>query len=52
MLTTAPVLAAPRDGGNYAVDCDACETGLGGVLQQWHDGHMVSYASSRTPVEL
>jgi len=33
-LTTAPVLAAPRDGGNYVVNCDVCETGLGAVLQQ------------------
>jgi len=53
-LTTAPVLAAPRDGGNYVVDCDACETGLGAVLQQWQDGQLrvIAYASrTLTPAE-
>ena len=46
-LTAAPVLAAPRDGGNYVVDCGACETGLGAVLQQWQDGQLrvITYAS-------
>jgi len=53
-LTTAPVLVAPRDGGNYVVDCDACETGLGAVLHQWQDGQLlvVAYASrTLTPAE-
>ena len=36
------------------VDCDACETGLGAVLQQWQDGQLrvIAYASrTLTPVE-
>jgi len=36
------------------VDCDACETGLGAVLQQWQDGQLcvIAYASrTLTPAE-
>jgi len=36
------------------VDCDACESGLGAVLQQWQDGrlHVIAYASrTLTPAE-
>ena len=50
-LTTAAVLAAPRDGGNYVVDCDACETGLGAVLQQGQL-RVIAYANrTLTPAE-
>ena len=34
LLTSAPVLAPPRDGGGYVLDVDACDQGLGAVLQQ------------------
>ena len=36
------------------VDCDACESGLGAVLQQWPDGQLrvIAYASrTLTPAE-
>ena len=36
------------------VDCDACETGFGAVLQQWQDGQLrvMAYASrTLTPAE-
>src|SRR5208282_5307423 len=33
-LVPAPVLAPPRDGGGYALDVDACDFGIGAVLQQ------------------
>ena len=46
-LTTAPVLAAPRDGGGYVIDCDAADCGIGAVLQQYQDGELrvIAYAS-------
>jgi len=37
-LTSAPVLAPPRDGGGYVLDVDACNFGIGAVLQQHQDG--------------
>jgi len=51
---TVPVLASPRDGGNYELDCDACDSGIGAVLQQWQDGllRVIAYASrTLTPAE-
>jgi len=48
-LTTAPVLATPRDGGNYLEHCDTSDSGLGAVLQQCQDGQMrVAAYTSRT----
>jgi len=48
-LTTAPVLAMPRDDPNcgYVMDVDASLTGAGSILQQWQDGHLkvIEYAS-------
>ena len=46
-LTTAPVLAPPRDGGGYVLDVDACDYGIGAVLQQWQDDQLrvIGYAS-------
>ena len=46
-LTTALVLATPRDGGGFVSDVDACEFGLGCVLQQWQGGllRVIAYAS-------
>jgi transposase InsO family protein len=46
-LVTAPVLAPPRDGGGYILDVDACDYGIGAVLQQPQDGalRVVGYAS-------
>ena len=46
-LTSAPVLASPRDGGGYVIDCDASDHGLGAVLQQEIDGELrvIAYAS-------
>ena len=46
-LTSAPVLAPPVDGGGYVLDVDACDVGIGAVLQQWQDEELrvVGYAS-------
>jgi len=46
-LTTAPVLASPRDGGGYVLDVDAGEFAIGAVLQQWQDNQLrvIGYAS-------
>ena len=46
-LITAPVLAPPQDGGGYILDVDACDYGIGAVLQQPQDGglRVVGYAS-------
>jgi hypothetical protein len=33
-LTTAPVLAVPQNGKDYALYCDASKNGLGCVLMQ------------------
>ena len=47
LLTTAPVVAAPRDGGGFTLDTDASDEALGAVLQQEQDGKVavISYAS-------
>ena len=37
-LVSAPVLAGPRDGGGFVIDCDASDHGIGTTLQQqWID---------------
>jgi len=49
MLTSAPVLAMPRDDPDctYVIDCDASGSGAGCVLSQWQDGKLrvIEYAS-------
>jgi hypothetical protein len=42
-LTTAPVLAAPENGKDYIVYCDASKNGLGCVLMQ--DRKVIAYGS-------
>ena len=44
MLTTAPVLAMPRDDPQctFVLDCDASGTAASSVLQQWQDGKLKS----------
>jgi hypothetical protein len=42
-LTTAPILAVPETGKNYAVYCDASKNGLGCVLMQ--DRKVIAYGS-------
>ena len=46
-LVSAPVLAMPRDDGEYILDTDACDIGLGAVLSQVQDGieRPIAYAS-------
>ena len=46
-LTTAPLLAAPIEGGRYVLDTDASDEALGAVLQQNQDGtwRVIAYAS-------
>ena len=46
-LTTAPILALPRDGCPVILDTDACDLSIGGVLSQIIDGkeRVVAYAS-------
>jgi len=46
-LTTAPILAAPRDEGLYYLDTDASDVALGAVLQQEQEGEIrvIAYAS-------
>lgn len=46
-LTSAPVLALPRDGATYILDCDACDTGIGAVLSQEIGGEerVIAYGS-------
>ena len=38
LLTTAPVLAYPKDVGRYIIDTDASQYGIGAVLSQEQDG--------------
>ena len=46
-LTSAPILAPPRDEGLYYLDTDASNVALGAVLQQEQDGQIrvIAYAS-------
>lgn len=46
-LISAPVLAMPVDSGQYVLDTDASDTGLGAVLSQIQDGveRPIAYAS-------
>jgi len=46
-LTSAPVLAPPCDGGGYVLDVDACDYGIGAVLQQRQGDSLrvIGYAS-------
>jgi len=46
-LTSPPLLALPRDEGDYVLDCDASLVGAGAVLQQYQDGKLrvIEYAS-------
>ena len=48
LLTSAPVLAYPKDEGQYILDTDASEFGTGAVLSQVQDGQerVIAYASS------
>ena len=53
-LTSAPILVAPCDEGQYVLDTDASDTALGAVLQQEQGGklHVIGYASrTLTPAE-
>jgi hypothetical protein len=46
-LTSAPILALPKDEGTYLLDCDACDVGIGAVLSQRIDGEerVIAYGS-------
>jgi len=46
-LTTAPVLAMPSNNGQYILDTDASDMGLGAVLSQIQNGeeYVIAYAS-------
>jgi len=46
-LTSAPILASPRDEGLYYLDTDSSNVALGAVLQQEQDGQIrvIAYAS-------
>jgi hypothetical protein len=46
-LINAPILSLPRDSGQYLIDTDASDTGIGAVLSQIQDGEerVISYAS-------
>ena len=46
-LTTAPILALPKDEGTYVLDCDACDEGIGAVLSQriGTDERVIAYGS-------
>jgi len=46
-LTTPPILVAPRDEGQYVLDCDASDCSIGSVIQQFLDGvlRVIAYAS-------
>ena len=47
LLTQAPILAHPRDEGEYMLDTDASGVGIGGVLSQVQDGveRVIAYSS-------
>ena len=46
-MTTAPVMAFPRDGDTFILDCDASNGAIGAVLSQIQDGQekVIAYAS-------
>src|SRR6266536_1123451 len=46
-LTTAPIMAYPRDNEEYILDCDACDLSIGAVLSQRQEGteRVIAYAS-------
>ena len=46
-LTSAPILALPKDDEMYVLDCDACDVGIGAVLSQRIDGEerVIAYGS-------
>ena len=48
-LCSEPILAYPKQGLEYILDCDASNVGIGGVLSQVQDGkeHVIAYASKR-----
>ena len=43
LLMEAPVLACPKEDIPYIVDTDASYYGIGGVLSQNIDGHVIAY---------
>lgn len=47
-LTSAPILAFPRDEGQYILDTDVSDVGIGAVLSQVQDAEekVIAYASS------
>ena len=46
-LTQAPILAFPNESGDFVLDTDACNVGIGAVLSQLQDGEekVIAYAS-------
>ena len=50
-LTSSPVLALPRDEGDYIADTDASDAAVGAVLSQVQDGEErpVIYLTASTP---
>ena len=49
ILTTAPVMAYPRDEGGYILDTDACDVSIGAALSQIQDGQekVIAYGSRK-----
>jgi hypothetical protein len=49
-LCEAPVLAYPKPGLPYILDCDVSDLGVGGIISQVQDGkeRVISYASKKT----
>jgi RNase H-like domain found in reverse transcriptase len=49
-LTTSPILALPREGLTYILDCDASDKAIGSVLSQVDDSgreYVLSYNSRK-----